>query len=150
MKKLLILLFFVLFASFDAHAKAGIPIPVCFPCQSISVVEELPDEDALKQDGQYLELGYLYEEYGILFISLWNTDGQYVLCNKDETTYYEVSEEQLKELETKYNLDTGGNPLGLWKKLGGKLILLVLIGIGIFSAFSKSDDKESKENTESK
>lgn len=145
MKKLLFILFFVVFASANAHAKAGIPIPACFPCTSMDIVQELPNEDSLKQEGQYLDLGYLYEEYGILFISIWNTDGQYVLCNEDKTIYYELSEEKLQQLKETHKLDVEENPLGLWKKFGGKIILLVLIGIGIFGAFSKSDDEESKE-----
>ncbi|WP_338790036.1 hypothetical protein V9L05_04900 [Bernardetia sp. Wsw4-3y2] len=144
MKKLLFILFFIFFASLNAQAKARIPIPVCFPCETIDVVEELPDEDALKQDGYYLEVGYLYEEYGFLFISFWNTNGKYVLCDKDETVYYEVSEEDLEGLKNTYNLELGENPLGIWKKLGGKIILVVLIGIGIFSALSKSEEKEEK------
>lgn len=144
MKKLLFVLFFILFATVNAQAKAGIPIPVCFPCESIEVVEELPDEDALQQDGQYLELGYLYEEYGILFLSFWNTSGKYVLTNKEETAYYEVSEEQLQELKKTYNLELSENPLGIWKKLGGKMILVVLIGIGIFGATKKSKNEENK------
>ncbi len=147
MKKLTVLLFFIIFfvvfsffATSKAYAKAR--IPVCFPCEAIDVVEELPDEEALNQGGSYLDLGYLHEEYGILFISFWNTNGKYVLTNEDKTTYYDISEEQLQELAKTYNVDVDGNPLGLWKKLGGKIILLIVIGIGIFVAFQKESEED--------
>ncbi|WP_338768816.1 hypothetical protein WAF17_08575 [Bernardetia sp. ABR2-2B] len=146
MKKLILLsLFFISVISYT-QAK-GIPIPVCFPCEEITVVEELPDEENLKpeQAGYYLDLGYIYEEYGIVFIPFWNIEGKYVLYNKNHSTYYEITAEELQELQEKYDLDLDDNPLGLWAKFGGKLILMGFIGLAIFGMLSKSDEEEEEQ-----
>lgn len=140
MKKIILLLFVAFFAN-EAHARRG-RIPVCFPCEKIATVQDLPNEDSLKQNGSFLNLGYLHNEYGIIFIPAWNSGGKYVLVNNDESIYYDLSEAQLEELKKTHNLELSSNPLSFWKKIGGKLIYLIVIGFILYGQFSKGDDEE--------
>lgn len=142
MKHILVLSGVLLFA-FNLQAKR-FRIPVCFPCEKIATVQDLPDEENLKEAGSYLNLGYMYKEYGILFIPAWNEKGRYVLTNEDESVYYDLKEEELNELAKKYNVELSSNPLSFWKKIGGKIIYIILIALIVYGYFSKDEEEEVK------
>lgn len=127
----------------NAMAKRGIPIPVCFPCDEIHTVEELPEsENLIGEDGKKLNLGYMYKEYGVVWIPIWNTEGVYVLTNEAEDTYYDLVEADIEELKTVHNVEiSSGNPLSIWKKVGGKVLLLIIAGFLIWGQFSGDDDE---------
>lgn len=144
--KQIILLFFISLFAFKAHARRR-GIPVCIPCEKIALVKDLPDDEYLQQDGSYLNLGYLHNEYGIIFIPAWNSGGKYVLTNEDQSIYYEVDEKQLAEIKEKYELSLSSNPLSLWKKIGGKLIYLIVIGYFVYSKFISSNEDDEEETT---
>ncbi len=146
MKQIILLIFIALLAN-KAHARKGI-IPVCIPCEKISLVKDLPNEEDLKQDGSFLNLGYLHNEYGIIFIPAWNSGGKYVLTNEDKTVYYEIDESQLEGIKQKYNVELSSNPLSFWKKIGGKLIYLAVIGFILYSKFFSKDEDEEDVATE--
>lgn len=143
MKKIIFLTFFGLFISAYSYARKR--IPVCIPCEKIEEVKDLPNDESLLESGSYLNLGYLYEEYGAVFVPVWNTTGKYVLINEAKDTYYDLTDEQLTEYSTAYNLDLSENPLSFWKKIGGKIVFLILLGLIIIGKFSKDPEKEEKE-----
>jgi len=146
MKKLILLTIFSLFLSTYSFARGR--IPVCMPCEKLEEVKNLPDDESLLESGEYLNLGYLYDEYGAVFVPAWNTKGRYVLINEAKTIYYDLTDEQLANYAKTYDVDTSGNPLSFWKKIGGKLIYLVLIGFAILSKLGKDpDEEEEPENT---
>ncbi len=147
MKQIILLLFIALLAN-KVHARKGIPIPVCFPCEEISLVKDLPDDEELKQGNSFLNLGYIYEGYGVLFVRAWNKKGRYVLTNKEKTVYYEIDENQLEGIKQKYNLELSSNPISFWKKIGGKLIYMIIIGLIIYSKFFSKDEDEEDVATE--
>ncbi len=145
MKQIIVLIFISLFA-IKTNARAR--IPVCTPCEKADLVEDLPNDETLKEGNEYLNLGYFHKEYGIAFIPAWNSDGRYVLVNEDESTYYDIDESQLAELKQKYNLDLSSNPLSFWKKIGGKLVYLIIIGLIIYGKMPSKDEKEDSVTTE--
>jgi len=145
MKQIISLAFIALFAT---QAQARKRIPACIPCEKIALVEDLPNDEALKEGGSHLNLGYLYKEYGIIFIPAWNTDGKYVLTNEGETTYYDITDEELEGIKKKYNLEISSSPLSFWKKIGGKIIYLIVIGLIIYGKFSPDDEEEEEVATE--
>lgn len=123
-----------------SHARAK--IPVCFPCEKITKVTELPNQDQFKDEhGKKLFLGYMYQEYGIIFIPAWISDGKYVLTNEAEDSYMEINPEDKKFFETELKVDMTKNPLSFWKNYGGKAIYLLIIGIIVFGMFSKNDEE---------
>ncbi|MCH2034513.1 MAG: hypothetical protein MK202_13465 [Tenacibaculum sp.] len=152
MKKIVLLITFTVLFANEAFAKRG-RIPVCIPCEKLELVKDLPNDENLKEGSDYLNLGYLYEEYGAVWVPAWNTQGKYVLINEDKTVYYEITDAQLAELKSTYSLELATHPLSFWSKIGGKLVFLVVIGLIIWGKISPDkdeDEDEQKEVTEKK
>lgn len=137
-----ILTIFLFFFSIQ-FVNAKIRIPVCFPCENIAVVKDLPENDDFKDDqGNALKLGYMYKEYGIVFIPVWNSEGKYVLTNESADSYLDLSETKLQSIKDAYKLDlSSGSPLSFWKKIGGKILTLFIIILFIWGSIpSKKND----------
>ncbi|MNJ87671.1 hypothetical protein D3C87_51980 [compost metagenome] len=59
-------------------------IPVCIPCETIQTIQELPtDSEIQKLAGQKVNLSYLNNEYGILWMSRAYRTG----CNPEFLSY---------------------------------------------------------------
>ena len=142
--KPVLLLLCASFSFFTSHARKGIPIPVCFPCEKIITVKQLPTDDKFKDDkGGKLNLGYIYKEYGALWLPVWNNDGRYVLTNVKEDTYYDLSAEEITMLKQEDKIDIpSGSPLSFWKKIGGKLIVGTLLAFLIWGMLPSKNKKE--------
>lgn len=114
---------------------ARIKVPVCFPCESAESVKDLSsDEELTKVIGTELNLSYLYNQYGAIWIPIWNSEGEYVLMNEDKTMYYEIDDDTATYLKEVYDIDIANieNPLSFWQKIGGKLAFVLIIGILIW------------------
>ena len=122
-------------------------IPVCFPCESLQTVQELPEDSEVNGSSrQKLNVAYLNEEYGLLWMSLWNTEGRFVLSDESNTTYYEIDSDTEAYLKAahKFDMKTAENPLSFWKKIGGKLVfLLVILGLGYGANLKRSRKKST-------
>lgn len=140
MKKILLLSLFTLFLTSYSFARAK--IPVCMPCEKLAEVKDLPNDESLLESGSYLNFGYLYEEYGVVWIPAWNTKGRYVLINEAKDSYYDLTDEQLTAYAEAYDIDLSANPLSFWNKIGAKIIYLILIGLIIFSYMGKDSDED--------
>ena len=123
-------------------------IPVCIPCETIQTIQELPtDSEIQKLAGQKVNLSYLNNEYGILWMSIWNTNGRYVLSDISNNTYFEIDTQAAKILKEKHSFDieTAENQLSFWKKIGGKLVFLVIILLLIWGVIpSKNNTTDVK------
>ncbi|SDL92726.1 hypothetical protein SAMN04487898_12925 [Pedobacter sp. ok626] len=123
-------------------------IPVCIPCETIQTIQELPtDSEIQKLAGQKVNLSYLNNEYGILWMSIWNTKGRYVLSDISNNTYFEIDAQAAKILKEKHNFDveTAQSPLSFWKKAGGKLVFSIIVALLIWGSIpSKKKDGEVK------
>lgn len=144
MSKIILSLIFTFCAIISSNAKAK--ISVCFPCETIETVQELPtDSEIQKIVGQKVNLAYLNNEYGALWLPVWNTDSKYVLTDISNNTYIEIDEQLAKILKEKHNFDiqTAESPLTFWKKIGGKLVLFAIIALIIWTYIpSKNKAKE--------
>lgn len=148
-KKIILLVLAVIGASNYVSARGGIPIPVCFPCESIEIVEELPNNSEIQElAGEQVDIAYLNNEYGAIWVPVWNTDGRFVLSNKAKTTYYEIDDETAKILKEKHNFDitTADNPLSFWTKIGGKLLVGALALLMIWGQIPSKEDKVKPTN----
>lgn len=123
-------------------------IPLCTPCETIQTIQELPtDSEIQKLAGQKVNLSYLNNEYGIFGMSIWNSNGRYILSDISNNTYFEIDAKVAKILKDKHNFDveTAQNPLSFWKKIGGKLVFLLIVALLIWASIpSKKRDEDVK------
>lgn len=147
-KTILLTLIIALFAINSVSAKAK--IPVCFPCETLKTVQELPaDSEIQKLAGQKVNLSYINDEYGILWMSLWNTNGRFVLSDVSNNSYFEIDKEVAQLLKEKHNfsIETAENPLSFWKKAGGKLVFLAIILLIIWGYMPSKNKKKEVQPT---
>lgn len=142
MKKLLVISVFC-FISVSAFARAR--IPYCSDCEYMKFVAELPDDSlfAVPDYNAHLDIGYKYKQFWLVWVPIWNYDGQYCLMIKDkDDVFFEAKPEEIKAYQEKYKLDLPENPLPFWDKLGGKLIVGLLVALGIYGIIPSKDKKE--------
>ena len=76
-----------------------------------------------------------------VFVPAWISDGRYVLTNEAQDTYYDLTDEDKTYLQEQLKVELSKNPLSFWKKIGGKLVYLVLIGLLVWGNIpSKEND----------
>ncbi len=142
MKKIVLSLFVL--TAFTANAK--VKVPVCFPCETIESVQELPKESEIHaMAGETVNIAYFNNEYGAIWLPVWNSNGKYVLSNISNSTYYEIDAETAKILKEKHNFDINqDSPLSFWKKAGGKIVLGLLIGLLIWGQIPSKKEKQEE------
>ena len=144
MKKIILLTALITTISFNSTARAR--IPVCIPCEYIETVIDLPDTiQLIGEDNVALNLGYRYEQFNIVWIPLWNKDGEYCLVNNVEDVYYDLTAEEKVYLTENYEATFEINPLSMWNKVGGKAIVLLIL---LFFGWSFLSSKNKKTETE--
>lgn len=116
----------------------------------IEIVADLPDTEkyAVSEGSkEYLDLARMHQEYNIAWvIPAWITqEPKLVLAKKDSDEYFELTPEQLAPIvrENKLNKENLLQ-LGMYTQYGGKLIILLIIGLILYGIFSK--DKPEKIN----
>lgn len=119
-------------------------IPVCLPCETIETTLELPtDSEIQKIVGQKVNLAYLNTEYGALTMSIWNENGRFVLADISNNTYFEIDDQIATILKEEHNFDvkTAESPLSFWKKIGGKLVFILVIALIIWGSLPSKKKK---------
>ncbi len=145
MKKLALPTILLLLISYSASAK--VRIPVCFPCEYIETTLDLPSEtDFLGENKDPLNVGYRYNQINILWIPIWNYEGEYCLINETEDTYYDLTEEEKTYLTENYEAGFEGSPLSLWNKIGGKAIFAIILLFIIWGYLPSKNDKEEEDS----
>ncbi|WP_027418447.1 hypothetical protein [Crocinitomix catalasitica] len=134
---------------FTIQANAKAKIPVCFPCEYIETTTVLPeDSEFIGEYDDQLNVGYKYDQINLLWIPIWNYEGQYCLVNAAEDTYYDITDEDKAILTETYGANLEGNPLSIWSKIGGKLIILIILGLVVKGMLSSKDDEDENVATE--
>ncbi len=144
MKKINLLLIALLMCLFSVNQSvARAKVPVCFPCEKLSKVENAPNLEWFKTDkGEQLHLVYLYNEYGAVWIPAWNENGTFALTNEAENLIYDLKPDEIAELKEKHKLDASSSPLSFWNKFGGKLLLVAIIGLLIWGQFGGKKEND--------
>jgi len=116
--------------------------------QKIDAVQELP-EDVIIND-EHVNLGVMYEQFSIFWIPVWNYgEVQYVLINDKETTYYDLTEEDIEILKTEFNVDVPKKAMiGFWNRTGGKIIWGVVALVVIYGLWSRKNNEKGSEEVE--
>lgn len=147
MKKRALLFVVFTFCTISIISAKG-KIRFCFPCERLQTIQELPvDAEIQKFAGQKVNLSYVNDEYGVFWLAIWNTNGRYVLSDISNNTYLEIDHKITKLLKEQhsFNVETAEPPLSFWKKIGGKLVLLVVILLLIWGNMpSKNKAKDIK------
>ncbi|WP_158963490.1 hypothetical protein [Myroides fluvii] len=141
-KKVFLLTALTFFTMNMVTAKAK--IPVCLPCETIETTLELPtDSEIQKIVGQKVNLAYLNTEYGALTMSIWNENGRFVLADISNNTYFEIDDQIATILKEEHNFDvkTAESPLSFWKKIGGKLVFILVIALIIWGSLPSKKKK---------
>ncbi|MBT1701696.1 hypothetical protein [Chryseosolibacter indicus] len=135
----------LVFYSVDAAPR--IRVPYCSDCMYITKVADLPDSASFysKEYNAYADLGYVYKQLWFVWLPIWNYEGQYALIIKDKDVYFDISEDELKELAETHKIALPSNPVGLWDKLGGKAIIILAIALGIWAYVDKKNPAENSE-----
>lgn len=115
------------------HAKAKIPFG---KMEVLTLQADLPDnEEYMLDNGQYLDLATLHEEFNVAWIlPLWITK-EPKLVGYDQVTdlYYDLSVAEMDAILKENNLKKDDlMSIGFYKRYGGKLILLSIIGLVIY------------------
>ena len=141
------LLVVTMFTPNIVSAKAKIPFG---KIDKIEIVVDLPNtEKYIANEGskEYLDLARMHQEYNIAWIiPAWITqEPKLVLTKKDSDEYFELTSEELNQIiiDNKLNKENLLQ-LGLYTKYGGKLILLLIIGLILYGIFSKDKPKNVK------
>ena len=153
-KSVLLTLVCVFFMVGTASARKGFAV-YCSDCEYIVKVHDLPDEDQfyVEETKSHVDLGYIYNQFWVLWVPVWNSNGRYCYVAKDasgEDSYLEIDAEELAGLKEAYKLDVPESPIPFWDKIGGKLIIGALIGFGVYSMLGgkkKDETPETKPDT---
>jgi hypothetical protein len=145
MKLKLFFLTALLFAVYT-ESSARARVPYCSDCQYIQPVADLPDSAQFYSEEYkaYADVAYVYKQFWIIWVPLWNFDGHYCLSIKDKDVYFDIDDEALKSYQASYNLDLPSNPIPLWDKFGGKAIVLLLAAGAIWAYRGKDSDDEEE------
>lgn len=144
-KKVLLLAFVSMFATNVVSAKLKIPFG---KIDKIEIAADLPDTEKYaesKGSKEYLDLARMHQEYNIAWIlPLWITqEPKLVLAKKESDEYFDLTDEQLDQILTENKLDKESLlQLGLYTKYGGKLLILLIIGLILYGFFSKDKPKK--------
>lgn len=145
MKNLLLTSIILIAFTFSYSAK-GIPLPYCSDCEYITIVEDLPDslEFYSEEYGAHIDLAFKYNQFWALWVPIWNTNGTYCYSIEGQDVYFDLSAEELKGIAEKYNFTISENPIPFWDKIGGKIVLIVILGAIIWGQIKpKEEEKEA-------
>lgn len=135
MKKITLLLFFLLSFIFIQKSNAK-GVIVYHNGPQLELFSALP-ADAVMDDGSHVNIGIMYDQFGLFWMPLWNySEPKYVLVSDDEKTYWEYTDTELQEIAKSYDISLHENPSpSLWNKIGLKPVLIILLLVVIWSNF---------------
>lgn len=145
----LLILVFSLFSSEKAEArKSGF---FSFGGEAITKVADFPDTEAFQmEDGSYVDAGAIYKQVTILFIPVWNYEIRWCGYVGEGESYMDLSKEQLDALAAEAGVTLPESPsISFWHSIGGKLVLLAIIGafIAYSVLFPEEEEKPADENS---
>ncbi len=106
---------------------------------------DLPDSSTFQRpDGKYIDVGYRYQQFTILFIPVWNYNEKWCGYIGSDKEYIDFDKGALSEFAGTAGLKLPDNPsLPLWDSVGGKLLFgLILTLLHSKKILSSADKKE--------
>lgn len=96
--------------------------------------------------GPGIEVGYMYQHFGLFFLEVWTWDGKYVLFRGDE--FWDPPEAEIAEMAGVSSVDELGKPWQYTFKPGLLIILLLVVGGIAFKMLSKGGGDDEGEAAE--
>ncbi|MDE5944014.1 MAG: hypothetical protein K2G93_00290 [Rikenella sp.] len=106
----------------------------------------LPDS-LTSEEGNPLEFGITFEQFSLFYVPIWNYgEKEWAVYDAKARTIYTLDEETLAEFGDDYGWDVAKMPaLSFWNAIGGKLVLLLVLGaIGGFLLWKKAQEENAK------
>lgn len=139
--RILIVLLFA-FSSTTAFAKIRIPFG---EREVLKKVYDLPDTDSFKvRTGQYFDLATLHKEYNIAwFLPLYITEEpRLVGYDGQSDSYYDIPQNEMDAILASQKIKNADiNKISFYKRYGGKLVGLLIIGLIIYGAIPSKKEK---------
>lgn len=137
----------LLFKAESAAARPKIPLG---KREVIKLAANLPDTDEyrISENGHYMDLGVIHEEFNIAYIlPLWITkEPRLVGFDQQSESYYELTPEQMTGVLKANNLEEKKLlGIGFYTRYGGKLVGLLLIGLIIYGILPSKQKKVAAE-----
>lgn len=144
LRKVLLMICLLSVYAGTAHARVKVPVG---EREVLKLVYDLPDtEDYQFEDGTYMDIARLHSEYQIAYIlPLYITkEPRLVAYEKNEDVYIEnIPEEVIDAIITAEGLDKATLlRLPFYKRYGGKLIGLLLLGLCIYGLIPSKGEKK--------
>ena len=97
--------------------------------------KELADQEM----GAGIQIGYMYQHFGLFFLEVWTWDGKYVLFRDDE--YWDPPEAELAQMAGVSSVEDLGKPWQYTFKPGLLAIVVLIGGFVAFKMLTKGDDE---------
>lgn len=139
----LLMIVFLALAAVKSQARARITVG---EIEVLKKVADLPDVEEYKiENGQYADIGVLYQVYKIAFIPLWVTkEPVLVASDPKEDTYLEIPDAEMDGILRKNNLQRDKLlNIGFYTRYGGKLVSLLLLAIIIYGIIPSKKRKRN-------
>lgn len=138
-------LFALVFACLAANtAQAGKGFMLITSGDEIRKVGTLTAEVQKEADaelGPGVEVGYMYQQFGLFFLEIWTWDGKYVLFRDDE--YWDPPQEELANMAGVSSVEDLGKPWQYTLPPGLLAIVLLVVGGVVFKLVAgKGGDDE--------
>lgn len=134
----------LLFATaIDTQARARIPVG---DMEALNKSADLPDtEEFMIDEGQYADVGTLYNVFTVAFVPLWVTkEPKLVMYNEKDGKYLELPDAEMDKILKDNKLEKDKLlSLGFFVRFGGKLIALALLALIIYGMIPSKKKKES-------
>ena len=113
---------FVMFMSVSINAA---PVFFGFGGEKIIKVADLPDtKEYFMENGQFLDVGYVYKQVSIFFVPVWNYDGKWAGYVGSDEFYIPLTKAELDAIVAEANVTLPDTPpLSFWETVGGKLVV---------------------------
>jgi DNA-directed RNA polymerase subunit RPC12/RpoP len=108
--------------------------------KTIKVVDFPQTPDFKNQQGEHIDAGFIYKQFCIFWIPVWNYDERWCGYIANSTQYQILTKAQLDEMAQTAGITLTSNPsLPVWDAYGGKLCLAGLVaGYFIITSISRS------------
>lgn len=107
----------------------------------LEVTEKLSEEAII--GNTHVNLGVMYDQFSLFWLPVWNySKAQYVYISDDETTYWDLDEEDIAFLSEEYKIELTEASPSLWNKIGLKPVIIFLVITLIWGAISSKKDEE--------